>query len=85
MSSSLIRWMIVIGVVAGIAYPITREMKARAAVEHMMINTLDANDLAALKNWPGSVESFIPVLRERCMSTHNRDAEACARYSLAGN
>jgi hypothetical protein len=78
----VIKWGIVIAVLAAAAYPITREMKARASIEHTMINALDANDAAALRQWPESIESFIAVLHERCMSTHNRDGDACARYQL---
>jgi hypothetical protein len=84
MSGHVFKWVIVAFVLAGISYPVSIEMKARAAVQRDMINSLDINDAAALKQWQGSVTSFIAVLHERCMSTHDRDAEACARYTPPG-
>jgi hypothetical protein len=80
----VIQWAAAIGVLVVVGYPITREMQARALVEHTMINSLDVNDEAALKQWPGTIESFIVILHERCMSTHYRDGAACAHYSQSG-
>jgi len=62
------------------AYPISREFSARAAISRGMINALDANDSAALKDWPGSAESFVAMLHDRCMRAHAGDREACTRY-----
>jgi hypothetical protein len=80
MSRRILRWAIIIAVLAGGSYPITHEMYARAAVERTMINSLDANDAAALRQWPGGIDSFISVLRERCLRTHNREGSACQQY-----
>ncbi len=63
------------------AYPIRQEWTARSAIQHGgLINALDANDTAALKAWPGSADSFVDMLHDRCMRAHGGDAEACARY-----
>jgi hypothetical protein len=61
-------------------YPIRQQMQARAAIEHNMINSLDANDAAALRQWEGSAESFIAMLYDRCLRAHGGDDPACARY-----
>ena len=70
-------------VVVAAAYPISHELQARAAIQHGLINALDANDAAALKAWPGSAESFIAMLHDRCMRAHGGDAESCTRYRSA--
>lgn len=67
-----------------VVYPVTREMIAHEPVGYTMINSLDVNDDAALKPWPGSIEFFIGVLHERCMSMHDGYSVACARYSRSG-
>jgi hypothetical protein len=72
-------------VVLALAYPITRELSARSAIQHGLINNLDANDRAALKAWPGSAESFIDMLHDRCMRAHSGDAETCKQYRSAAN
>jgi hypothetical protein len=79
MSRRVFRWVILIALTAGLSYPITREMQARADIKRDMINALDVN-AAALRQWPGSVSSFVAVLHERCMSSHDRNTDACARY-----
>jgi hypothetical protein len=61
-------------------YPIRQQMQARAAIEHNLINSLDANDAAALRQWEGSAESFVAMLYDRCMRAHGGDDQACARY-----
>jgi hypothetical protein len=61
-------------------YPIRQEMQARAAIQHTMINSLDANDAAALRQWEGSAESFVAMLYDRCMRAHGGDEQACTRY-----
>jgi hypothetical protein len=63
-----------------VAYPIRQELSARAAIQHNLINELDANDAAALKQWPGNAESFVAMLYDRCMRAHGGDAERCTRY-----
>jgi hypothetical protein len=60
--------------------PVTREMFTRRAIEHDVIDPLNANDVAALKNWPGSTESFLDMLHERCLRAHDRETTPCARY-----
>ena len=67
-------------VVIGVAYPITQEVTARAAIKGGLINSLDANDAAALRLWPGSAESFVAMLYDRCMRAHGGDAQTCTRY-----
>lgn len=74
----------VFGVVVVLYYPVTREMFARQSIRHDVINSLDVNDTAALNNWPGSVESFLDMLHERCLRTHDRDAASCVRYQPRG-
>jgi hypothetical protein len=72
-------------VVFVVAYsPFTREILARRAIGHDVINPLDVNDTAALTNWPGSAESFLDMLHERCLRTHDRDEAACGRYLSHG-
>ena len=70
-------------VIVAAGYPITRELNARAAIQHGLINTLDANDAAALKQWPGTAESFIAMLHDRCMRAHAGDMTACTRYTVS--
>jgi hypothetical protein len=75
----IIKLAIAAGAVVVAYYPISHEPSARAAIRGM-INTLDANDAAALKAWPGSAESVIAMLHDRCMRAHLGDIEACTRY-----
>lgn len=67
-------------IAGAIAYPISAEWSARAAIQRTLINSLDANDTAALKAWPGSAESFIAMLHDRCMRANAGNAAACTRY-----
>ncbi|HWD59573.1 MAG TPA: hypothetical protein VG308_14905 [Stellaceae bacterium] len=67
-------------VVIAVAYPITKEVTARAAIRGGLIDSLDANDAAALKSWPGSAQSFVDMLHDRCMRAHAGDTPACERY-----
>ena len=76
---------LVLGLLIAVAYPIRHEWAARAAIQRNLINALDANDAAALKAWPGSADSFIEMLHDRCMRGNGGDAEACARYRTASN
>jgi hypothetical protein len=69
--------------VAAIAYPISRELSARATIQRQLINSLDANDVAALRAWPGSAGSFIEMLHDRCMRANAGNADACTRYTSA--
>jgi hypothetical protein len=71
-------------VVVILSYPFTHEMFARESIRHDVINALDVNDAAALKNWPGSAVSFLDMLYERCLRTHGRDAASCVRYQPRG-
>jgi hypothetical protein len=80
-----VKFAVAFGVVVAVAYPISHELSARAAIQRGMINSLDANDAAALKEWPGGAESFIAMLHDRCMRAHGGDAEACTRYQTADN
>jgi hypothetical protein len=84
MFKGLIKGAAVCGVVIVLFSPITREMFARASIQHDVINSLDVNDAAALKNWPGSADSFLDMLHERCLRTHNRDVASCVRYQPRG-
>lgn len=68
-------------VAAAVAYPISQEWSARAEIQRHLINSLDANDTAALKAWPGSAESFISMLHDRCMRANAGNADACTRYA----
>jgi hypothetical protein len=68
-------------VVLAIGYPIRQELRARSAIEHNLINSLDANDAAALRLWQGTAESFVAMLHDRCMRQHGGDVAACVRYS----
>jgi hypothetical protein len=67
-------------VVLAIAYPVRHEWMARAAIQHDLINSLDANDAAALRQWPGSADSFVAMLYDRCMRKNGGDAQSCTRY-----
>jgi hypothetical protein len=69
-------------VAIGVGYPISQQLWARAAIQHTMINSLDANDNAALQQWPGSAESFVAMLYDRCMRAHSGDTVACTRYQM---
>lgn len=71
---------VILAVLVGVGYPVSQEFLARAAIRNGMINSLDANDAAALREWPGSAESFIAMLHDRCMRAHAGDAGACTRY-----
>lgn len=71
---------VILAVLVGVGYPVSQEFLARAAIRNGMINNLDANDAAALREWPGSAESFIAMLHDRCMRAHAGDAGACTRY-----
>src|SRR5262245_27330867 len=64
--SGVVKVAIALGVVVAIAYPIRHELMARAAIQHDLINSLDANDAAALRLWQGSAESFVAMLYDRC-------------------
>ena len=70
-------------VVAAVGYPISQEWSARAAIQRHLINSLDANDAAALKAWPGSADSFVAMLHDRCMRANAGNADACTRYTTA--
>jgi len=85
MASGLIKAAIAFVVVIAIAYPISRELSARSAIQHGMINSLNANDSAALKAWPGTADSFIDMLHDRCMRAHGGDAAACKQYHSAAD
>ena len=76
---------LILGVLIAVAYPISHEWAARAAIQHTLINSLDANDAAALKAWPGDADSFVEMLHDRCMRAHAGNADACARYHNASN
>jgi hypothetical protein len=80
MASGVVRIAIALGVVVAVGYPIRQEMQARAAIAHNLINSLDANDAAALRQWQGSAESFVAMLYDRCMRAHGGDEQACTRY-----
>lgn len=80
MASGVVKIAIVCGVALAVAYPIRHELAARQAIQHNMINSLDANDAAALRLWPGSAESFVAMLYDRCMRAHGGDVQACTRY-----
>ena len=64
----------------GLGYPISQQVLARQAIQHNLIDSLDEHDTAALQNWPGSAESFVAMLHDRCMRAHAGDTEACTRY-----
>ena len=81
-SGVVVKVAVAIGVVVAVGYPIRQEMQARAAIEHNMINSLDANDAAALRQWQGSAESFVAMLYDRCMRAHSGDTVACTRYQM---
>ena len=72
-------------VVVAIAYPVRQELLARSAIQHGMINALDANDTVAFRQWPGSAESFVAMLYDRCMRAHGGDPLACVRYRTASD
>jgi len=80
MASGVVRVAVALGVVVAVGYPIRHEMQARAAIQHNLINSLDANDAAALRHWEGSAGSFVVMLYDRCMRAHGGDEQACARY-----
>jgi hypothetical protein len=80
MASVVVKAAVALGVAVAIGYPIRQEISARAAIQHNMINSLDANDAAALRQWQGSAESFIVLLYDRCMRAHSGDEQACTRY-----
>ena len=64
----------ILGLGVAVAYPVSHELSARAAIQRGMINILDANDSAAFREWPGSAESFIGMLHDRCMRAKGGDA-----------
>jgi hypothetical protein len=70
-------------VAIAVAYPVSRELSARAAIQNGMVNLLNANDVAAFKAWPGSAESFVAMLHDHCMRAHGGDESACTRYLMA--
>jgi len=70
-------------VLVPIGFAIYHEMSARTAIQHSLINSLDANDTAALQAWPGSAESFVAMLHDRCMRAHGGEVAACTRYQVA--
>jgi hypothetical protein len=78
-----VRAAVVLVILVPVGLAIAHEMSARAAIQHTLINSLDANDAAALRAWPGSAQSFVEMLHDRCMRAHSGDAEACARYQVA--
>jgi hypothetical protein len=80
MASAVVKVAVALGVVVVVGYPIRQQMQARAAIQHNMINSLDANDAAALRQWEGSADSFIAMLYDRCMRAHSGDGQACTRY-----
>ena len=80
MQSRVVKIAIVCGVLLAIGYPIRQELTARAAIQHDMINSLDANDAAALRLWQGDARSFVAMLYDRCMRAHGGDQQSCQRY-----
>jgi hypothetical protein len=83
MLRGLIKFGAALVIALAVAYPISHELSARTAIQHGLINTLDANDAAALKQWPGGAQSFIEMLHDRCMRAHGGDTDACTRYRVA--
>lgn len=78
-----VKLLLALVVAAAVIYPITAEWSARAAIQRHLINSLDANDTAALKAWPGSADSFVGMLHDRCMRANAGNADACTRYITA--
>jgi len=76
---------IAFGVAIAIVYPLTREMAVRGAVEHELLSELSVNDAAALQQWPGTAQSFVNMLRQRCFLAHGESAPACQRYRTLSN
>jgi len=74
---------VAVGVAIVVAYPISQEWSARASIQRHLINSLDANDAAALKAWPGSAQSFVEMLHDRCMRANAGNADSCARYKTS--
>jgi hypothetical protein len=83
MQKGVIRVAVILAILVPIGFAIFHEMSARTAIQHSLINSLDANDTAALQAWPGSAESFVAMLHDRCMRAHGGDAAACTRYQVA--
>jgi hypothetical protein len=83
MLRGVVKAAVIAAVLVPVGYFISHEMSARASIQHTLINSLDANDRAALQAWPGSAESFVAMLHDRCMRAHAGDAEACTRYQVA--
>jgi len=71
---------LVFGLVTTLAYPITREVAARGAVQQQLLSAMDVNDTVALKEWQGSAQAFVAMLRERCERINGEGASACDRY-----
>jgi xylose isomerase len=80
MASGVVKVAVALGIAVVVGYPIRHELQARAAIRHDMIDSLDANDAAALRQWQGSADSFVAMLYDRCMRAHSGDEQACARY-----
>jgi len=80
MVRGVVKFVSAAGIAFAIAYPIIQERSARSAIQHTMINSLNANDTAALQQWQGSAESFVAMLYDRCMRANNGDTAACVRY-----
>jgi len=82
MFKEAMKFIVIVCVAIGICYPISQELSKRAEIQRTMINSLNENDMAALKEWPGSAESFIAMLHDRCMRAHGGDADACTHYQV---
>jgi hypothetical protein len=77
------KFIVVVSIGIGVSYPVSQELAKRAAIQRTMINSLNENDMVALKEWPGSATSFIEMLHDRCMRAHAGDADACTHYQVA--
>jgi hypothetical protein len=63
-----------------VAYPLAREMSNRGAVEHELVSALDERDAIELRNWAGTTQSFVTMLRQRCAHAYGTGAPPCERY-----
>jgi hypothetical protein len=64
---------------AGMVSPFARDAWAWY---HIRSNyAMDDTEKAAYSTWSGSPDSFVALLRGRCMEMHRGTEESCSRYS----
>ena len=81
--SKFIGTLIVLILVAGVAYPFAQDAYQRYLVSSRLDAVLDARERAQFHDWKGDAASFARTLYDRCERTQGQGAVQCDRYRFA--